>query len=248
MSIYEKSAYFYAKGPYPQYSEKMAEMLPFVLEKFDAQPRTILDLACGEGTFAVIMAKNGFQVTGVDLSPYMLEFAGARAGRENVEVEFLRGDMRSLQFEGTFDLVTCWYDSLNYVLDSADLEKTFSGVHSALKKEGLFIFDINTIYGLFDRQRHPSNVKQDTHDVFEVHRSVYDFERNIATLRITGFVKESAAWVRIDEKHNERGYTIGEIRKCLTKSGLHELALWGNLQEMSEPAHDSVRIWFVTRK
>ncbi len=53
MSIYERFAYFYAKGPYPQYSERMVELLPTVLERFAAEPQTILDLACGEGAFVV---------------------------------------------------------------------------------------------------------------------------------------------------------------------------------------------------
>lgn len=78
MNIYERFAYFYVKGPYLQYSERMAEPLPAVFERFSVQPQTILDLACGEGIFAVGMAKKGFQVTGVDLSPYMLQFARER--------------------------------------------------------------------------------------------------------------------------------------------------------------------------
>ena len=96
MSFYDRFAYFYTKGLYPQYSEKMAKLLPSVLAQFDAQPQTILDIACGEGTFAVAMANRGFQVTGVDRSPQMLGFAKERAERENVDVEFLHQDMRSL--------------------------------------------------------------------------------------------------------------------------------------------------------
>ncbi len=249
MSIYEKFAYFYVKGPYPQYTERMAELLHPVLTRFGAEPRTILDLACGEGTFAVVMAKKGFQVMGVDLSPQMLQFARERAEKENVNVEFLLHDMRSLPFEGRFDLVTCWYDSLNYLLELEDLEKTFAGVWLTLKKTGLFIFDMNTIYGLaVNWQRYPCNVQQDTPQLFELHRSSYDFEKNIVTLRIAGFVKEERGWTRMDEEHKERGYSLEEIKQCLKKSGLKELACWGSLQEMSEPQPNNGRVWFVTQK
>lgn len=195
------------------------------------------------------MAKKGFQVTGVDLSPRMLQFGRERAEQENVKVEFLLQDMRSLPFEGRFDLVTCWYDSLNYLLELEDLTKTFAGVCRALKKAGLFIFDMNTIYGLAVRwQRHPCYVQQDTPQLFEIHRPSYDFERNIATLRITGFVKEGNEWTQLDEEHKERGYTLKEIRQCLKKVGFQELACWGSLQEMSEPKPDSGRVWFVMQK
>ena len=140
MDIYQRFAYFYAQGPYPQYSEGMAKLLPATLERFEAQPQTVLDLACGEGTFAVAMAKKGFQVTGVDLSPQMLQLAKERAEKGNANVEFALQDMRALSFEESFDLATCWFDSLNYLLELEDLEKTFAGVYRALKKPGLFIF------------------------------------------------------------------------------------------------------------
>jgi SAM-dependent methyltransferase len=249
MSIYERFAYFYAKGPYLGYSERIAELLPAVLARFDARPQTVLDIACGEGTFAVAMAKQGFQVTGVDQSPQMLQLARERAERENVDVEFLLQDMRSLSFEGSFALVTCWFDSLNYLLELEDLEKTFAGVCRALKKAGLFIFDMNTIYGLaVDWQRYHCYVQQDTPELFEIHHPSYDLEKNIATMKITGFVKERDSWTRMDEVHKERGYTLEDIRQCSKEVDLHELACWGNLQEMSEPKPDSGRVWFVMQK
>lgn len=249
MSIYERFAYFYAKGAYPQYSERMAELFPSVLERFGVKPRILLDSACGEGSFAVAMAKKGVQVTGIDLSLHMLKFARERAKKEKVGAEFLLQDMRSLPFEERFDVVTCWYDSLNYLLEFKDLEKTFVGVYRTLKRGGLFIFDMNTIYGLaVNWQRHPCYVQQDTPRLLEVHRPSYDFEKNIATLRITGFVKERNGWTRIDEEHKERGYSIETIKQTLKKSGLQELACWGSMQEMSELKPDSGRVWFITQK
>jgi ubiquinone/menaquinone biosynthesis C-methylase UbiE len=249
MGIYDGFAYFYARGPYLQYSERMAELLPAVLERFGAKPQAVLDIACGEGTFAVAMAKKGFRVAGVDQSPQMLQLARQRAERENVDVEFLLQDMRFLLFEERFDLVTCWFDSLNYLLELEDLQRTFAGVYRALKKAGLFIFDMNTIYGLaVDWQRHHCYVQQDTPELFEIHFPTYDLENNIATMRITGFVKEGDGWTRMDEVHKERGYTLEDIRQCLKEVGFQELACWGSLQQMSEPKPDSGRVWFVMQK
>ena len=249
MSFYDRFAYFYAKGPYPQYSEKMVKLLPPVLARFDARPQTILDIACGEGTFAVAMAKKGFQVTGVDRSPQMLRFARERAERENVKVEFLLQDMRTLSFEERFDLVTCWFDSLNYVLELEGIQNTFAGVYRALKKEGLFIFDMNTVYGLaVIWQREPCYVQQNSPEMFEIQFPSYDFEKRIATTRISGFAKEGDRWIRMDEEHKERGYTLEEIRQCSKAVDFQELACWENLEEMSEPRPNSGRVWFVMQK
>ena len=249
MSFFDSFAYFYTKGPYPQYSERMVELLPNVLARFDARPQTILDIACGEGTFAVAMAKKGLRVTGVDRSPQMLGFARERAERENTEVEFLHQDMRSLTFDDRFDLATCWFDSLNYVLELEGIQKTFAGVYRALKKAGLFVFDMNTIYGLaVDWQREPCYIQQNSPEFFEIHFPSYDFEKRIAITSILGFVKEGDGWVRMDEEHKERGYTLEEIRQCAQEAGFQELACWDSLEVMSELRPHSGRVWFVMQK
>jgi len=253
MGLYREFALLYTKGPYPEYSRRVAELLPRVLERFGLKPKRVLDLACGEGTFAVELAKRGYQVTGVDLSPEMLSLAREKAKEAGVEVRFVEQDMRDLKLDERFDLVTCWYDSLNYLLEHDELVKTFHNVARVLSPGGLFIFDMNTRYGLaVGWQRHPCTVEVDRPDLFIAHRPSYDYERNIATLRITGFIKEKEregeCWRRVDEEHKERGYTLEEIREGLKRAGLEELACWGNLREMAPPKPDSGRVWFVAEK
>jgi SAM-dependent methyltransferase len=249
MSIYREFAPFYAKGPYPEFSRTVAELLTRVLERFGAEPKTVLDLACGEGTFAVLMAQRGYHVTGVDLSPEMLRFASEKAKEAGVEVRFIEQDMRDLKLDERFDLVTCWGDSLNYLLEYEDLRKTFANVAEVLNPDGLFIFDMNTIYGLaVGWQRHPYTVEADRPDMLIIHRPSYDYERNIATLKITGFVREGERWRKMDEEHKERGYTLAEIRGALCEAGLEELACWGNPREMTEPKPDSGKVFFVARR
>jgi len=154
--------------------------------------------------------------------------------------------MRDLRFKERFDLVTCWFDSLNYLLEEEDLERTFDGVYRALKKGGFFIFDVNTIYALaVIWQKQNCWIEQDTPELFEVHSANYDFEKNIATMKITGFRKRKKTWVRIDEEHKERGYAIDEIRQCLKTQ---EVACLGDIKEMKEGRPDDPRIWFITRK
>ena len=249
MGIYEGFAYIYAHGSYPQYSLRISGIFPSILEYLGAKPKTVLDLACGEGTFAVNMAMKGFKVTGVDISPYMLELAKQLAKKKHVDVDFLLQDIRSLALERKFDLVTCWYDSLNYLLKKRDLETTFAGVCRILGEKGFFIFDINTIYGFVTRrQKHLCIVEQNSSEILEINRLAYDFEENIASTRITGFIRGEREWARIDEVHKQRGYSLGEIKECLRNAKLQELACWGNLQRMSDPQKDSERVWFATQK
>ena len=218
MSIYARFAYFYAKGPYPQYSEGMAELLPAALEQFDAQPQPVLDLACGEGTFAVAMAKKGLQVTGVDLSPQMLQFARERAKEQNVNVEFVLQDMRSLSFGESFDLATCWFDSLNYLLELEDLEKTFAGVYRALKKAGLFIFDMNTeralATGLFTQDNMRTN-----EPLQYTWEAEWDSGTRICRVDMLYYYNGEGGPENFRETHYQRAYDNDEVLAMLHAAG-----------------------------
>jgi len=249
VETYNQFAEVYATGGYPHYSQKMAELLPDVLGKFNLHPRKVLDLACGEGTFAVALAKLGYQVTGYDKSNSMLGWAKKRAGREGVQIDFRQGDMRDIPFQAEFDLVTSWYDSLNYLLTEQDLKNTFQNVYDALVKEGSFVFDMNTIHQLaVNWQTPPSYIQRDDEKIFEVHRTEYDQALNIASLHIIMFFKVNGHWRRVDELHKERGYPLNRIKNLLHAVGFTELACWDDPQSMSKPQKDSGRLWFVVQK
>lgn len=250
MTIYSDFATLYASGDYPEYSAQIAKLLPSIFQKIGLRPHKILDLACGEGTFAVAMAKHAFKVTGVDQSPEMLALARQKAKTEKVHVHFLQMDIRQLKMEMKFDLVTCWFDSLNYITDYADLKSTFQGIAAVMKPGGMLIFDMNTIYWLVTlAQRHSCVVERETANIFQVHRHSYDFETCIATFHITGFVKENDRWLRrIDEIHKERGYTLDEIRSCLRAAQLSELACWEDLEKQTPLTPQSRRVYFICKK
>ncbi len=246
--LYHGFAGFYAEGGWSSYSSQMVKMLPRVLERFGIWPRRILDLACGDGTFAVAMARRGMRVTGIDQSPRMLDIARKQAEKEGLSITLRQQDMRSLRLRGGFDLVTCWFDSLNYLLEIEDLARAFDGVSRLLDDRGIFIFDMNTIRGLaVEWVRRPGHVHLDTASSFLVSVPHYEAATRIASLRITGFSREGDRWVRMDEVHRERGYTLGEIRRCLKAAGLREMACWASLDRMDRPGRNTPRVWFVVR-
>ena len=248
MSIYEEFARIYAEGDYPEFSRRMGEYLPAALRELGVGPRRVLDLACGEGTFAITATRLGCRVTGIDISKHMLMIARERTRRAGLDVSLVRGDMRTLPFLSRFDLVTCWFDSLNYLVEPEDLVRTFKGVAGALVEGGLFVFDMNTIHGLAVTWReNPCYVEGDTASTFEVHRQEYDFETGIANMRITGFIRNGTTWTRVDEEHQERGYSKQDIHRYLRDAGFEVLASWGNFRDRSEPTIESPRVWYIAK-
>ena len=96
--------------------------------------------------------------------------------------------------------------------------------------------------------REPRYVHLDSGDSFLVSVPQYDAATKIASLHITGFARENERWLRIDELHRERGYSLKEIRQCLKKADLRELACWASLDKMEKPKQNTARVWFVARK
>lgn len=250
MSIYNEFAAIYAAGAYPQFSRQMAAVIPSLLTALKSQPKTLLDIACGEGTFAIAMAQQGFDVTGIDQSSEMLSIAKRKAKRHVRKAVFQRMDMRNLELQETFDLITCWFDSLNYLLTNKDLETTFKGVHAHLNSGGFFIFDMNTIFWLKTlADRYAVVIEKETNDIFQVHRHTFDEEKSIAAFHLIAFLKENDCWHRrVDETHYERGYTIEEIRSCLDNAKLTEVDCYGNLEERHPYTPQSKRVWFIAKK
>ena len=102
----------------------------------------LLDIACGTGLSFIPMLDRGWTVTGCDISPGMLDLAREKAGER---AELLEADMRELPDLGEFDLIWAVNDPLNYLLDVEELEATFEGMRRNLARDGIALFDVNTL-------------------------------------------------------------------------------------------------------
>jgi len=101
----------------------------------------LLDVACGTGKSFLPFLARGFDVTACDVSRAML----AEASRKAPDVRLVEADMRALPAIGAFDLVTCFDDSLNHLLDEDQLGSAFASLAANLGPAGLLLFDLNTL-------------------------------------------------------------------------------------------------------
>jgi SAM-dependent methyltransferase len=103
---------------------------------------TALDVGCGTGKGFMPLLELGWKVTAADISASMVELARAKAGPE-VRVEV--ADLRELPVYGSFDLVCCLDDAINYLHSAAELELALRGMAANLAPDGVLIFDSNTL-------------------------------------------------------------------------------------------------------
>lgn len=109
-----------------------------ILEDIHLDPCSVLDLGCGTGINAVWLARHGFEVTGLDLSPTAITMAKERAGGENADIHFLAGDFLQTALPAGFDLVFdrgCFHS-----IDSEDRKsRAAERIAQLLNEDGLWI-------------------------------------------------------------------------------------------------------------
>lgn len=124
--------------------EDTRRQVDFLVEQLHLQgSERILDLACGFGRHALELARRGFSVVGVDITPDYVRYAEEQARREDLDAHFICQDIRAVNFENEFDLVLNMADgAVGYLENDAENRKIFQVVTRALKKGGKHFMDI----------------------------------------------------------------------------------------------------------
>ena len=99
---------------------------------------SVLDVGCGTGTFALLLADRGLEVTGVDPAGASLDVARAKPGADRVR--WLHGDATTLP-PLQVDLATLTGNVAQAIADETDWAGTLAGVHAALRPGGHLVLE-----------------------------------------------------------------------------------------------------------
>ncbi len=201
-----------------------------------------LDIGCGGGWFTRAFQRAGYQMTGLDASPEMLNYAQAQAAKEGVRSEYLLGDIVKFHSPKKYDFATAINDCINYI-PKDKLQTAFKRVAAALKKGGIFLFDISSKRKFLDKLANTVSV-DDRDDV--TYLCFNREETDGVTMEVTLFCKQAdGSYLRADEIHRQYSYTEEEIAEALESAGLALLEVAGHL---GEDKATSDRLFFVARK
>ncbi|RKX24814.1 MAG: hypothetical protein DRP45_07355 [Candidatus Zixiibacteriota bacterium] len=226
MIPYNKFAGVYDKMEADRHSINMVKYTLRIMRRFGIEAQDGLDLCCGTGSAIEAFCDQGLTMSGLDRSRQMLKVAAEKLRSSKVQLyrkelprfEILLRTRTARKQLKRFDLVTCFYDSLNYLLTERELKAAFRSVYRHLRPGGWFVFDMNTPHGL--RVIWPSQVFAGAEDDLAwVFRAEYDNMQESVVLQATFFVKSGRLWERFDETHTERGYSDRTIRSLLRDVG-----------------------------
>lgn len=224
--------------------DEMVERILEICNSYNVELNDYLDIACGTGNVTIRVAKHFKNIYGVDLSEDMLREAFDKFKEARIKGKIICQDMTELSLNKEFDLITSVLDSTNYITDLNDLRNYFKGVHTHLKSNGLFIFDVNSYYKLSEILGNNIYTYSEE-EVFYTWENV--FEDNLLSMFLTFFVKKGELYERFEEEHLERAYTEQELEKELENANLEVLAKFDGYTENYVQANTE-RIVYVIKK
>lgn len=273
---------------YPAWSKYLIQLL----KEYQVEDGLVLDLGCGTGNMTELLAKEGYDMIGVDNSEEMLEIAreaeyeadawsAAEAWDEADETDaleeyaelgepdepeesdepdepdepdelpnggilYLLEDMRELELYGSVRAVVSVCDSMNYILEEADLREVFSRVHEYLEEDGVFIFDLNTVYKYRDLLGE-TTIAENREEGSFIWENYFDEESAVNEYDLTLYIREDGeSYRRFEEVHYQRAYDLKTIDRLLADAGMELTAAYDAFTK--EPVRDdSERIYVVAR-
>lgn len=229
-NAYKKFGYYYdevmARVDYDLWLEFT---LPY-LKKGD----NILDLACGTGTFCSMLTLEGYKADGVDLSETIIEIANEKRKINRMDIDFYIQDMTKFKIDKKYNVITCYFDSINFIKEKKDIDKMMESVSHHLKEGGYFICDIFSKVML---EEYEYNELDEDYETFKIHWITKRVDSK--TLKHTMTITEA-----LDEPFTETYYEYYHDIKDVSNKNLKLIKVCGDFNDDLEAEDERIILVF----
>lgn len=233
--------YLEALGPSLTNTAKEAEFIALTLGLKAGDQ--ILDLCCGQGRHAVILASLGIKVTGQDQSNEYLNDARAAAAERSIDLPLVKSDMRKIPFACKFDAVINMFTSFGYFETEEEDRQVLTAIHKALKSGGQLLMDLlNRDWVIANNRPADRRVNGDGTIVLERRKLNLETNRNEVTFTFI----DSEGNKRESFGHRIRLYTLDEITLMMSDTGFELQRVYGGFD--SQPYSASARRMIVAAR
>lgn len=218
-----------------------------LVQRHHPAARSMLDLGCGTGRHAQLLAQHGYTLAGVDLSEEMLKVAR----ESNPGLSFAQGDVRSVRLGKTFDVVASLFHVMSYQTTNADLRAALDTIREHLAPGGLFVFDC--WYGPAVLTSRPETrvkrLEDESIHVTRLAEPVLHPNDNVVDVNYHVLIrdKHSGAVNELRETHKMRYLFAPEVELLLEAAGL-KLTRVSEFMTTREPGFDTWNAVFVGTK
>jgi SAM-dependent methyltransferase len=206
------------------------DLIERVFSKFDAAPATVLDIGCGTGGHVLELASRGYECTGVDMSPAMLEQAADKTTKLGLpkSPKWLTGNAKSFDIEQHFDAAIMMFAVVSYLTTNDDLMEALANIRAHLKPGSLFICDF--WYGPAVLSVKPEDRVRviETSDMTTIRRAITTLDSFEQTATVTfdlWSIHANGGLEKTTEAHKMRYFFPKEFELFLKLSGFSVLSM-----------------------
>ncbi len=247
MSGYKSFSYFYDKLTGNISYKERAEYFDMLVKKHGGKKNILLDLACGTGSLSEEFSAMGYDMIGVDGSEDMLNIALNKKFESGRNIQYLCQDMTRLDMFGTIDVTVCALDSINHLNSLDEIERMFGRVSLFCEPNGLFLFDMNTVY------KHKNILGNNTfvydlEDVYCVWQNTYTEKDCRVEMSLDFFERgENGLYTRYEDNFAEIAFDEAIIDGLLEKCGFEIVGKY-DYDTVLPPREDSEKIVYAAKK
>lgn len=227
MEEFQDYAYYYNSFYKDKDYKGEVEIVEQLIHKWGGEePHYILNLGCGTGRHDIEFAKKGYSVTGIDLSPQMVEVAKRNSGK-GVAIGYEVADIRNYTAKRSYDVVASLFHVMSYQNSNKDITDAFCTAANAVKEDGIFVFDL--WYGPGVLSDKPAvrfkTVEDDECVLYRIAVPIMHVEENVVDVNYQIFITDKkTGYVRlIKEVHKMRYFFVPELRAYLQNAGFELL-------------------------
>lgn len=252
MEVFKDYAYYYNAFYREKDYKAEAEQADCLLKKYGVNVSRLINFGCGTGRHDIELTKMGYQCSGIDISPLMIEIARENAGRIGAEIDFSVADIRNFRPEIRYDAVISLFHVMSYQTKNQDILNAFQSARKALGEEkgGLFIFDVWYGPGVLSDKPcvRVKEIDDDKHKLVRIARPDMHDKENVVDVCYEVFVidQESGQTKVINEVHNMRYFFRPELEFFLQETGF-ELLDNIDCETLGETDYDSWTSYFIAR-
>ncbi|HET6645638.1 MAG TPA: class I SAM-dependent methyltransferase [Fimbriimonadales bacterium] len=200
--------------PYPMW----VEYLKLLWANFDVNPRTVLDVCCGTGKMCRLLAEQGYEMTGVDLSAGMIRAGQGIARREKADINLYAQDATEMRLGKKFDAAFSFFDSLNYIIDPSQCALAIKRTAEHLNSGAAFAFDVNTPYA-FEKQMFDQEDLRPKSKVRYRWRGTWDPGAKLCSVAMEFWVGKKT----FSEVHVQRAHSLQELVCWMEEAGFERV-------------------------
>jgi len=205
-----------------------SEFVDATIKRYIPGANPVLDVCCGTGSHAILLAEKGYEIVGVDLSEEMLTIAKQKFECAGLSAKFTHADARELEFDTEFEVTYCLGGSFMLLTTYKDINCCLAGVRRALKPGGIFIFSVDNGWDMLDVRTRKFVSEEGEAKIVWLESGYIDRMKRVKHLDWTWII-EDCGNVSIESGIEEpRIFFHDELQMLMTNAGFEITTIFGD--------------------